>query len=111
MSHASPLAPVELRTMHNEPVLVTPGKSYDNPAVGMRGSIRITPDDQVEIDLQFADMYDRPAAMRRIRLTPEQIILLRASKASYGAYALRLDGLIEPPETGPRDIGPFHPRK
>lgn len=93
--------------MHDEPVLVMPGDSPDNPAVGMRGSIRVDPQGQVDIDLQFADMYDRPAAMQRVRLNSRQVAQLWASKASYGGYAIRLDGPIPAPHTGERVIGRF----
>lgn len=96
--------------MHGEPVLVMPGDSEGAPAVGMRGSIRVTTQGQVDVDLQFADMYDRPASMKRVRLTSRQVARLWASKASYGAYAVRLDGPIDAPATGPRIIGPFQRR-
>ena len=93
--------------MHGEAVLVMPSQSDDNPAVGMRGSIRVDSQGHVDVDLQFADMYDRPAAMQRIRLNSRQVARLWASKASYGAYALRLDGPILAPQTGERVVGRF----
>lgn len=93
--------------MHGEPVLVMPGESSENPPVGMRGSIRVSPQGQVDLDLQFADMYDRPAAMKRIRLSPQQVQQLWSSKFAYGGYALRIEGRIDAPATGQRIIGPF----
>jgi hypothetical protein len=93
--------------MEGEPVLVVPADSTDNPAVGMRGSIRVAPHGQVDLELQFADMYDRPAEMKRIRLNSRQVARLWASKAAYGGYAVRLDGPLDAPPTGERVVGRF----
>ena len=98
--------------MDDQPVLVMPSESVDNAAVdnaavGMRGSIRVSGQGQVDLDLQFADMYDRPAAMKRVRLNAQQVARLWASKAAYGGYAIRLDGPLDAPETGERVGGRF----
>ncbi len=93
--------------MNGEPVLVMPADSTDNPAVGMRGSIRVDHRGQVDLELQFADMYDRPAEMKRIRLNSHQVGRLWASRETYGGYALRLDGPLDAPPTGERVVGRY----
>jgi hypothetical protein len=85
------------RDLHNEPVMVNPGHATENPPVGMRGTIRVTADDEVEVVLQFAVMFDRPAGQETIRLSPAQVATLRASKARTGEYAITLDSPIQSP--------------
>jgi hypothetical protein len=96
----------DLRQMDQEPVLVNPGASRENPPVGLRGTIRVTPENTVEIDLQFAVMFDRPAANRTIRLSPAQVAALRASKAKYSEYVLNLDHPIDSPAATVPDVVP-----
>lgn len=93
--------------MDDQPVLVMPADATDDPAVGMRGSIRVSGQSQVDLDLQFADMFDRPATMKRVRLNAQQVARLWASKAAYGGYAIRLDGPLDAPATGERVVGRF----
>src|SRR5262245_38322581 len=87
----------DLREMHDEPVMVDPGHAVENPPVGMRGTIHVTPEYEVEIVLQFAVMFDRPAGMETIRLTPAQVATLRAARARTGEYVITLDQPIAAP--------------
>lgn len=89
----------DLRPMHLQPVMVNPGERKENPPVGMRGTIWVSPEGEVDLVLDFAVMFDRPAAKQTIRLTPAQVEILRAAKAREGEYAITLDQPIEVPPT------------
>lgn len=89
--------PDNLRELNGQPVLVNPGTSGEHPAVGMRGTLQVTPANEVAIVLQFAVMFDRPAAQRRITLSAAQVAELRAAKERTGDYTFTLPRDLEPP--------------
>ncbi|WP_442888283.1 hypothetical protein [Congregicoccus parvus] len=88
--------PVDVSAMDRQPVLVLPSRSSEEPPVGMRGTIHVTSDGSVEVHLTFADMFSRPATVRRVPLSAEQVDRLRASKIANGEYTLRLDESLAP---------------
>jgi hypothetical protein len=89
--------PVDVSAMDRQPVLVLPTRSSEDPSVGMRGTIHVAPAGGVEVHLTFADMFSRPATVRRVSLSAEQVDRLRASKIAHGEYTLRLDEPLAPP--------------
>jgi hypothetical protein len=89
-----------VRSLDGKLVMVNPGGSREKPAVGMRGTLRVTPALDVEIVLQFAVMFARPAENKVIRLDEAQVASLLASE-NNGAYSITLPGEIDaPPSTG-----------
>jgi len=92
-----PQLTARLRSAHLQPVLVSPGQSRDTPAVGARGTIFVNAAGDVNLVLDYAVMFDRPAENTVIRLAPAEVASLMASRADTGAYAIRLDRAVEPP--------------
>lgn len=83
--------------MHLQPVLVNPGRSTDNPPAGARGTIHVSSQGDVDLVLDYAVMFDRPAENLVIRLTPTEAAALCASRALTGGYSITLDRPLEPP--------------
>jgi hypothetical protein len=86
-----------VRELEGKLVLVAPGSpTKEQPSVGMRGTMRVTPDGVVDIVLQFPAMFDRPAENKVIRLKPDEVPRLLASEQN-GAYTYHASDDIDPP--------------
>lgn len=85
-----------VRSLDGKLVMVNPGNTQENPPVGMRGTIHVSPTLEVDIVLPYAVTFVRPAENKIIHLDEAQIARLIASEDG-GAYSITLPGEIEDP--------------
>lgn len=87
-----------LQQLEGASVLVNPGgRDLPSPPVGMRGTLHVTPGDEVTVELQFAAMFYGKPRTEIIHLGRRQVEELLASE-SAGTYSVTLPGRVPNPD-------------
>jgi hypothetical protein len=89
--------PADIQRLQGGIVLVESASDYHRPPTGVRGSIEVVGHEppQVQIALEFPQMFLTPAHHRTIPLSEADVARLLASERD-GTYELVIDGPLDP---------------